>query len=593
MKKILKTCFILPLVIFLLIVQTLHAQSVTLKIIQTSDVHGAIFPYDFINDKRANTSLAQVRTFVKQERQNKTQEVILLDAGDLLQGQPVVYYYNFEKTSAPHILAEVMNFMQYDAGAVGNHDIETGHPVYDKFAGELNFPWLSANSIKTKTREPYFPPYVILNKGGVKIAVLGLVTPKIPNWLPEKIWEGMQFEDMIETSRKWVKIIREKEKPDLLVGLFHSGVDYTYGGVKADTPKNENASQLVAEQVLGFDIVFVGHDHQGWNFSVKNPEKREVYILGPPSNARKVAVAMVYLKRAGNAFEKKIQGELIEIKDFKPDRDFMQKFAHAFEEVRAYVSRPIGTFTKTISTRDAIFGNSPFVDLIHRIQLDLTGADVSFAAPLSFDASINKGEVYVRDMFNLYKYENLLYTMEMTGQEIKDFLEFSYARWFNQMTNPGDHLLNFQRDEQGNLIKSNRNNSYFLSARTYNFDSAAGIKYTVDVSKPPGDRVAVLSMADGSSFALKKKYNVAINSYRGNGGGGHLISGAKIPKAELSNRVIASTEKDLRYFLMKWIEKNKSIDPKALGNWKVIPEAWWRAAKERDYRLLFGPRKDP
>ena len=195
------------------------AQTVTLKIIQTSDIHGAIFPYDFINDKKTSTSLAQLQTFLKQERR-KNQEVILLDAGDLLQGQPVVYYYNFEKPNTTHLLAEVMNFMGYDAGAVGNHDIEAGHPVYDKFIKELDFPWLSANSIHTKSGEPYFPPYAILNKGGVKIAVLGMVTPNIPNWLPEKIWQGMEFEDMIIAARKWVKIIHEKENPDLLCKTF-------------------------------------------------------------------------------------------------------------------------------------------------------------------------------------------------------------------------------------------------------------------------------------------------------------------------------------------------------------------------------------
>jgi len=564
------------------------AQTVTLKIIQTSDIHGAIFPYDFINDKKTSTSLAQLQTFLKQERQ-KDQEVILLDAGDLLQGQPVVYYYNFEKPNTTHLLAEVMNFMGYDAGAVGNHDIEAGHPVYDKFIKELDFPWLSANSIRTKSGEPYFPPYAILNKGGVKIAVLGMVTPNIPNWLPEKIWQGMEFEDMIIAARKWVKIIHEKENPDLLFGLFHSGVDFSYGGVTFDTPKNENASRLIAEQVAGFDIVFVGHDHQGWNFSVKNPEDEDVYILGPKSDARNVAVATVQMEfdKTTNSWQKKIRGELIEIENFESDEEFMQKFASAFEEVKKYVSRPIGTFSKTISTREAIFGNSAFVDLIHQIQLNLTNADISFAAPLSFNAAINKGEVYVRDMFNLYRYENLLYTMKLTGQEVKDFLEYSYKFWFNRMSGADDHLLNFVKDEQGNLVKSNRSSSYLLTGRSYNFDSAAGIKYTVDVSKPAGERVTILAMSDGTAFGLNQEYKVAINSYRGNGGGGHLLTGAKIPKAELAKRVLSSTEKDLRYFLMKWIEKTGRVNPQALGNWQVIPQDWWRAGKKRDAELLF------
>jgi len=185
-------------------------QSVTLKIIATTDVHGAFFPYDFVYDREAKTSLAQVLTFVKQQREIKDREVVLLDNGDLLQGQPVVYYYNFEAVDKTNICARVLNYMKYDAASVGNHDIETGHPVYDKIVKEFNFPWLSANTINTSTRQPYFKPYTVINRKGIKIAVLGLTTPSIPNWLPEKIWAGMVFEDMIETAEKWIKIIKEK-----------------------------------------------------------------------------------------------------------------------------------------------------------------------------------------------------------------------------------------------------------------------------------------------------------------------------------------------------------------------------------------------
>ncbi|MFQ5604113.1 MAG: bifunctional metallophosphatase/5'-nucleotidase [bacterium] len=573
---------------------SVHAQTVTLKIIETSDVHGAIYPYDFINDREANGSLAQVYTFVQQERANQEQHVILLDNGDILQGQPVVYYYNFEKDDQPHLYARVMNFMGYDAATVGNHDIETGHAVYDKFNQKLSFPWMAANAVTTDDGEPYFKPYTVIEKQGVKMAVLGIITPGIPNWLPASIWQGMEFQDMIVCARKWLPIIQEREKPDVLVGLFHSGVDYTYGNQTAETPSNENASRLVAEQVPGFDVIFVGHDHARWNFTVKNSAGKEVRILGPTSNARTVAVATITLRfdATQNTWDKKVRGELVEIKSYEADKPFLKKFAEGLQSVKNYVSKPIGRFTKSVSTRDAIFGNSAFVDLIHQIQLELTGADVSFTAPLSFEARIQKGTVFVRDMFKLYKYENLLYTMELSGQEIKDLLEYSYGRWFNQMQNADDHLLNFVRDDQGRLRRSARNGSYYLNARTYNFDSAAGIRYTVDVSKPAGSRVVIQSMADGSPFELHQTYRVAINSYRGNGGGGHLTNGAKIPKAELAERVLASTDKDLRFYLMKWIEKNKVVTPKLLGNWKVIPEPWWQAARKRDFQLLFGRKME-
>jgi 2',3'-cyclic-nucleotide 2'-phosphodiesterase/3'-nucleotidase len=126
-----------------------------------------------------------------------------------------------------------------------------------------------------------------------------------------------------------------------------------------------------------------------------------------------------------------------------------------------------------------------------------------------------------------------------------------------------------------------------LVQRYYNFSSAAGIKYTVDVTKPDGERVNIKSRSNGSPFILTETYRVAINSYRGNGGGGHLTKGAGIPKEELSTRVITSTDKDLRFYMMKWIEKKKKITPIIIGNWKVVPENYWELGKERDYKILY------
>lgn len=586
------------LVVVLLFSASLSAQSLNVKIIETSDIHGAIFPYNFTASRTSKNSLAQIHTYVEKERENKGQEVILVDNGDILQGDPSVYYYNFEKTDTTHLLAQVMNYMEYDVATVGNHDIEPGHSVYDKFNEELNFPWLAANAINTETGETYFPPYHIINKSvvdgtkNVKIAILGMITPGIPNWLPKNIWSGIEFEDMIKTAKKWVPVILEKENPDLLVGLFHAGVDFTYDGQSADTPRNENASQLVAEQVPGFDIVFVGHDHHEWNFKVADPNGDSVLILGPSSSSRSVTVADVNFtfNSADNKWKKSITGTVVNAQNFEPKKEFLSKFNHQFNVIKNYVSRPIGNFSKEISARESIFGNSSFVDLIHKIQLELTEADISFTAPLSIHTVISQGDIFVKDMFNLYRYENLLYTMELTGKEIQDYLEYSYSTWFNTMKTSDDNLLQFERDENGNLQLSKRSNAPMLKNRYYNFDSAEGIKYEVDVTKKIGDRIKIISMSNGSNFDFNKKYKVAINSYRGNGGGGHLVKGANIPKSELTTRVITSTEKDLRYYMMKWIERNKNVVPEEDLNWKVVPEEMARKAKERDYKLMFGTK---
>ncbi|MGD8777548.1 MAG: bifunctional metallophosphatase/5'-nucleotidase [Ignavibacteria bacterium] len=566
----------------------IFSQEVRLKFIQTSDIHGAVFPYDFINDKETNYSLANLQTYIRKERENTDREVILLDGGDILQGQPTVYYYNYEKPNIPHLYAEVMNYMDYDAATVGNHDIEPGHEVYDRFTNELQMPWLAANAVNVSTGEPYFEPYVVIEKKGVKIAVLGLITPGIPKWLNEKIWEGIDFEDMVESAEKWVPIIRENENPDLLIGLFHAGVDYTYGNESADTYRNENASQLVAEQVPGFDIIFVGHDHQGWNFKVKNPDDEEVLILGTQAHGRTATAAEVNLKfnEETQSWEKNISGEIIEADNYVVDEDFMNRFHASYETIKEYVSRPIGKFISPVSSKDAFFGNSAFVDFIHNVQLELSNADISFTAPLTFNTIIKEGDLYVRDMFKLYKYENTLYTMELSGWEIKDYLEYSYSLWFNTMQNEDDHLLKFELDENGDIVYG-RGHPQLLN-QYYGFDCAAGIDYTVDVSKPDGEKIKIISLSNGEHFRFDNNYLVALNSYRGNGGGGHLTNGISLNKEEIKNRIKSVSGKDLRFYIMKWIEKQGTISPQANGNWTVIPEQWWLKGKEKDYKILFG-----
>ena len=583
------TTFLLLAVLF---IAGINAQTVKLKIIETTDEHGAIFPYDFTEQRETNSSLAQIYSYIKQERENKDQGVVLLSGGDILQGTPAVYYYNFEDAKSPHLWAEMMNYMKYDAGTVGNHDIETGHPVYDRFNKQIKFPWLAANAISKKTGKPYFKPYTIIERNRIKIAVLGLITPHIPHWLPENIWSGIEWNDMIESAKGWVKIIKEKEKPDLVVGLFHSGVEFTYGNQDENTPKNENASKLIAQKVPGFDLIFVGHDHHGWNFKEKNPEGKEVLILGGVNSARDAAVAnctLTYDKET-KTWKKDLAGEIVLSKNFKADTDFLARFNPQFEIVKKYVSRKIGEFTETTYTRDALFGDAPITDFLNQFQLELTKADISFVAPPSFNDVIGKGEIFVGSMFKLHRYENLLYTMKMSGKEIKNYLEYSYKIWFDQMKSADDHLLSFVYDKDGKLKLDGRNKSPQLKNPFYNFDCAAGINYTVDISKPAGERINIISMSDGKPFDTNKTYKVAINSYRGNGGGGHLEIGAGIPKEEINKRILTSTEKDLRYYMSKWIEKNKLVTPKAAGNWKVIPEDLWKRGKEKDYKLLFGEK---
>ena len=547
-------------------------EEAVLHIFATTDVHGAIFDKDPFTGTKRYSSMARVAGFLENFSPD---EYILLDNGDNLQGSPAVYYYNFVDTSSRHLWAGVLNYLGYDASTVGNHDIEAGHSVYDRIREEYNFPLLAANAVAEGTAHPYFLPYTIIEKGGLKVAVMGLITPGVPGWLPPILYEGIEFRDMVETAEEWMPEIK-KENPDLVVGLFHAGWDESYEGEEGSY-MNNNASLSVARKVEGFDIVFIGHDHDTVNDFIINEAGDSVLVIDAGSHARYLGAAKLVLEGKNMPGIVSISGELVNMTSQEASSTFRDHFSDQYSLIGDYVSRTIGYIGKEITTRDAYFGDSDFMDLIHRVQMEVSGADISFAAPLSFDVTLGEGKLTVSDMFDLYRYENMLYTIEMSGNEIDRYLEYSYAQWFSTMTGPGDDLFKTEND----------NGTCTFTNRTYNFDSAAGIDYVVDVSKPDGNKINIMSFSDGSPFEGDKYYRVAINSYRGSGGGGHLEHACSLENDELDSRLLESTDKDLRYYMIKWFEENDDPLIETDSNWYIIPREWIALSRTGEYQKLF------
>ncbi len=602
MKKL--TILFISLIMSVCATYAKKPKTVTLKFIETTDVHGMFFPVNYMTGKTVSGSMARVSSYVKSQRAAHKDNVILLDNGDILQGQPTNYYWNFIDTKDENIAASVINYLKYDAQAFGNHDVETGHKCYDKWVSELKCPTLAANMVNAATGQPYTQPYKIIEREGVKIAILGMNTPAIPNWLSEDLWSGIRFEEMVSCTRKWVKILKEKEKPDLIIGLFHSGLK---GGIETDE-YDENATLAIAQRIHGLDVIFYGHDHKSNCGFIRQYEEKtdefpfyfitkdgnasspfslsktdSVLIVNPGSNAYNVGEATITLTmEGGKVASKKITGQLVSMKSMPIDEDFMDYFAEDLNHLQAFTAEKIGTITSSINMSDAFFGSSAFIDLVLNLQLKITGADIAFTAPQLMNATINAGPVTMADMFNLYKYENKLYVLKMTGAEIKNYLEMSYALWTNQMKSSDDHILLF--DDKDNERTNGLKNFFF------NFDSAAGIDYTVDVTKPEGQKITILKMSNGQPFDSNNWYKVAVNSYRGNGGGELLTKGAGIAKDEIPSRIIYRSELDQRHYLTEEIRKQGSVNPKPNNNWRFIPEDLVAPAIQRDRELLFNKK---
>ena len=566
------------------------SKTVSLKVIETSDVHGHFFPYDFMEKKPIKGTLTRANSYVKKQRQQYGDNLLLIDNGDILQGQPCVYWSNYVMPENENLAASVINYMRYDAETVGNHDIEPGHKVYDKWIREVRCPLLGANIVHEQYKDGEaspasiytgLKPYSVHYKDGVKICIIGMLTPAIPNWLNKSIWKGLEFEEMVSCAKKWVKYIKETERPDLLFGLFHSGLD---GGIVTDEYE-ENSTKAVAEEVPGFDIIFFGHDHQVHNEWVTNKAGQRVLCIDPSCYVKNVAEAEIELTyENGRLTKKEIKGEIVSVLDEETDQEMLSHFEPKIEEVKHYVDRKIGRLEHTIYSRDGFFGNSAFTDLIHNLQMRISKADISFNAPLAFDNVIKAGDLTQGDMFKLYRFENLLFVIRMTGEEIRKYLEFSYDMWTNTMTSPDDHALRLNDDSKDDQQRTG------FQYYTFNFDSACGIDYEVDLTKPDGEKVRILQMSNGEPFDEQKWYKVVTNSYRANGGGELLTRGAGIPQDSLESRVLFHTELDQRYYLTEEIEKMGTIDPQPNHNWKFVPEAWVQPALARDRRQLFGDK---
>ena len=563
-------------------------KTVRLKVIETSDVHGHFFPYDFMEKKPLKGTLSRASTYINRQRQAYGDRLLLIDNGDILQGQPCVYWSNYVMPDDENLAAQVINYMKYDAETVGNHDVEPGHKVYDKWIREVRCPLLGANIVKEECKggeaSPQsiytgLKPYSVHYREGVKIVVLGMLTPAIPNWLNKSVWKGIEFEEMTSCARKWVKYIKETERPDLIFGLFHSGLN---GGITTGEYE-ENATESVAREVPGFDIIFFGHDHQVHNEWITCRDGNRVLCIDPSCYVNNVAEAEIELTYAnGRLTRKDIKGQIVSVRDEEVDQQMVSHFQPTIDRIKTYVDRRIGRFENAIYTRESFFGNSAFTDLIHNLQMQISKADISLNAPLSFNTVISAGDVTQGDMFKLYRFENLLFVLRMTGEEIRKHLEYSYDMWTNTMKTADDHALRLNDDSKEDQQRTG------FQYYTFNFDSACGIDYEVDLTKPDGQKVRILRMTNGQPFDEKRWYRVVMNSYRANGGGELLTRGAGIPKDSLEGRVLFHSDLDQRYYLTQEIERMGTVNPQPNHNWRFVPEAWARPALKRDSLLLFG-----
>lgn len=553
----------------------------TLVILTTNDVHGQWFDSSYV-DTRLRKSLFAVNYYVDSIRQAQGAEnVLLMDAGDCLQGDNAAYYYNYVDTLSPHLFPRLVSYMKYDAVAVGNHDIETGHKVYDRVRTQLEeqgIPFLAANAIRNDNGAPYFQPYIIVERAGLKVAILGYTNANIKAWLAEEVWSGMHFVSIADVIQKDVDAVRRKERPDVVVALMHTSTGEGNGNIM------EGEGFDIFDHVEGLDWVICSHDHKPFIEARENTA-----LLNSGSHCRYLAQGKMHVTvQSGKVISKRFETELIPVDAQKADPQMRESFQEEFQTVKAFTLMEVGTLNVDLRTRDAYVGMSSYVNLIHTLCLSQEPAQLSIAAPLTYNGNVNPGSLVFNDLFTIYPFENQLYVITMTGDEVRRFLEASYQRWIFTWEKKGDHVLHIVPMDN---LRMRQEGWSFVHA-PYNFDSVAGLNYTVDVTKPVGERVVITTLADGTPFSEEATYNVALTSYRASGGG-NLLDEIGINTDQIDERVVARYP-EIRNLLYQRLLQDSSIDPEeisdpaVLGEWKFVPENIAASALEADMKLLFG-----
>lgn len=519
------------------------SKRVHVVVLGTTDQHGNLFPVDYYTDKADNRGLAKLSTLIKQVRlENKN--VVLIDSGDTIQGTPLEYYHNKKNNSPADPMMLAMNALQYDSMTVGNHEYNFGLQVLEKARGEAKFPWLSANTYNKGTNQTHYTPYIVKEVAGVRLAVLGLTTPGIPNWENAPNYAGLEFREPLSEARKWVPILRRKELADVVIIAMHMGLeeDLNTGETNPGQVANENRAIAIANQVPGVDLIFMGHTHRDVPSLVVNG----VQLIQANYWGRQLARVDLYLENQGTGWRVFARAaRTIAVDDrVVPDPEILKLGESYDRETEGWLARAIGESAAELTAAQARFSDTAILDLIQRVQLETGKADVSMAAVFNPEARIAKGPVTVRDIAGLYVYENTLVVLEVTGQQLKDALEHSakYFRAYESGKSPAELV-----DEK---------------IPAYNFDIAEGVTYTLNIAKPFGQRIEDLQF-QGKPLGPTQKLRLATNNYRVNGGGGYtMYKGAP---------VVYRSSVEIRELIIDWVERHQTIPTEPTNNWRIVP----------------------
>src|SRR3984885_5075581 len=526
-----------------------------ITLLATSDLHGNLFPYDYYTAQPAERGLAKIATLIQSARAENPNN-LLIDCGDTIQGTPLeAVYQEYLQTGQgtpppehdPMMLA--MNAIGYDAMVVGNHEFNFGLKNLAKARADAHFPWISANIIASPDATARaFAPYFLKTIAGVKIAVIGVTTPLIPDWEAEEHYRGYRFESGVDAVRRTVAQIREREHPDIVIVAAHAGLD---GDAR------ENMVRQIATEVPGIDAIVFGHSHQ----QLPSLQIGDVLLMQPKNWGISLGEMDFVLQPRETSGWKIISksSRLIPVtRDTTADASILAIGRPYHELAERYLNTAVAEAPVSLDSRLARVEDSALIDAIQEVQLFYSKADVSFASSFNSRVSVPQGPVTIRQIAALYLYENQLYAIEGDGRMVREALENS-ARYYN--TCAGDC-------SQGPLI-----NPQVIG---YNYDMAQGGVYEIDLREPAGHRIRNLRW-HGKPLDDNQPLRIAVNNYRAGGSAGYsMFHGAKI---------VWRSPDEIRDLVIQYYSEHKTLPAQPDNNWRVVPET---ALRTLEHEALAG-----
>lgn len=525
-------------------------------IVATTDVHGRALGWDYVRDRAAPGGLSRAAAILATLRAQYPGQVVLVDAGDLLEGNLFAGYFGRVERRRPDPLVDALNALQYDAATPGNHDFDFGFGLLAGADSGAAYRYVSANVVTGPRDSLVFPATLVVTRGGVRVGITGLTTPGVMVWDRRQLGGRVRVRAIAAAAPAALAALA-RAGVDLKVVLIHSGMgeasSYDTAGVG---PENDAAA--LARLTPRPDVVVVGHTHREMRDSVIDG----VHFVQPKNGALSLSVVHVWLVRDSIAPRwrvAQIRGDLIPLATVGEVPQFVQRFSDAHERVRAWASEALGTAGPGFDARYGRVADTPLLDFLNEVQRRHANAQLSATADFDPGSGLPDGTVRRRDVAGVYPYENTLVALRISGQQLRAFLEHS-AEYYRTYA-PGQRVVN-------------------AAVPGYNFDVVSGASYRIDLSRPAGQRIVGLAV-NGRPVVAGDSFTFATNSYRAAGGGGYaMLHGAP---------VVYDRGEDIADLLAADIRRLGTIDAATYfrPSWGILPPA------DSAARAAFAPPSPP